>query len=211
MLELSLPTVENETNSDTQPTDVSEGAIVALHEILIDEDYGISISEKVDDAPQALTDVTGTTMGSRSRTYWQPPMDRYFIDLMLDQVQNGNRVDGVFRKQAWMEMIASFNAKFGFDYGMDILKNRYKTLRRQYNVLKNLLDLDGFAWDDTRQMVIADDYVWQDYIKVCVVLVWHVLKPHGTKFILIFYKIMIIHAYISTDHLNDNKLFSQAF
>jgi len=49
---------------------------------------------------------------------------------------------------------------------MDILKNRYKTLRRQYNVIKNLLDLDGFAWDDTRQMVIADDFVWQDYIKV---------------------------------------------
>lgn len=161
--ELALPTGENGTN--TQPTDVSEGAVDALHEILIDEDYEISISEKVDAAPQALPDVTGTTMGSRSRTYWQPPMDRYFVDLMLDHVQKGNRVDGVFSKQAWMEMIASFNAKFGFNYGMDILKNRYKTLRRQYNVLKNLLDLDGFAWDDTRQMVIADDYIWQDYIK----------------------------------------------
>ncbi|XP_065633538.1 L10-interacting MYB domain-containing protein isoform X2 [Quercus suber] len=159
----ALPTGENGTN--TQPTDVSEGAVDALHEILIDEDYEISISEKVDAAPQALPDVTGTTMGSRSRTYWQPPMDRYFVDLMLDHVQKGNRVDGVFSKQAWMEMIASFNAKFGFNYGMDILKNRYKTLRRQYNVLKNLLDLDGFAWDDTRQMVIADDYIWQDYIK----------------------------------------------
>lgn len=164
MPELALLTGENGTN--TQPTDVSEGVVDALHEILIDEDYEISISEKVDDAPQALPDVTGTTMGSRSRTYWQPPMDRYFIDLMLDHVQKGNRVDGVFSKQAWMEMIASFNAKFGFNYGMDILKNRYKTLRRQYNVLKNLLDLDGFAWDDTRQMVIADDYIWQDYIKV---------------------------------------------
>ena len=180
MPELALPKGENGTN--TQPTDVSEGAVDALHEILIDEDYEISISEKIEGAPQALPDVTGTTMGSRSRTYWQPPMDRYFIDIMLDHVQKGNRVDGVFSKQAWMEMIASFNAKFGFNYGMDILKNRYKTLRRQYNVLKNLLDLDGFTWDDTRQMVIADDYIWQDYIKVCVALVWHVLELHGIKF-----------------------------
>ncbi|KAF5455319.1 hypothetical protein F2P56_024911 [Juglans regia] len=163
--ELTLPTCENGTNSATQPTDASEVAAVTLPEILIDEDYGISISEKVDDDPLPSPNISGTTMGSRSRTYWQPPMDRYFIDLMLDQVQKGNRVDGVFSKQAWMEMIASFNTKFGFDYGMDILKNRYKTLRRQYNVIKNLLDLDGFAWDDTRQMVIADDYVWQDYIK----------------------------------------------
>lgn len=161
--ELSLPTGENEMKSATQTTDVSEGTAVALHDILIDEDYSISISEKADE--QALPNVTGTTLGSRSRTYWQPPMDRYFVDLMLEQVQNGNRVDGVFSKQAWMEMIASFNAKFGFNYGMDILKNRYKTLKRQYNVIKNILDLDGFAWDDTRQMVVADDYVWQDYIK----------------------------------------------
>ncbi|CBI36907.3 unnamed protein product, partial [Vitis vinifera] len=103
--------------------------------------------------------------GHRTRTYWQPPMDRYFIDLMLDQVQKGNQVDGVFRKQAWMEMIASFNAKFGFKYDMDVLKNRFKTLRRQYNVIRSLLDLNGFIWDDTRQMVTADDCVWQDYIK----------------------------------------------
>ncbi|KAK9281087.1 hypothetical protein L1049_003980 [Liquidambar formosana] len=143
-----------------------ERSVEALHDIMIDEDYGFSLpKENVDDKPQATMDATGSTMGNRSRTYWQPPMDRYFIDLMLDQVQKGNQVDGIFRKQAWMEMIAMFNAKFGFKYDMDVLKNRYKTLRRQYNVIRNLLDLNGFCWDDTRQMVTADDFIWQDYIK----------------------------------------------
>ncbi|EXB95722.1 hypothetical protein L484_007472 [Morus notabilis] len=158
------------TSEVTQPSDVvGDGETLPLHDIMIDEDYGISISEKdanVDFASHAaLQNASGTTLGNRSRTYWQPPMDRYFIDVMMDQVQKGSRIDGVFRKQAWMEMIAAFNAKFGFSYDMDVLKNRYKTLRRQYNVIKNLLDLDGFVWDDTRQMVTADDYVWQDYIK----------------------------------------------
>ena len=120
------------------------------------------------DTTETMPNVTTNPLYSRTRTYWQPPMDRFFIDLMLEQVQKGNQIDGVFRKQAWIEMIASFNAKFGFNYDMDILKNRYKTLRRQYNVIKNLLELDGFAWDDARQMVTADDSVWQDYIKVCI-------------------------------------------
>ncbi|XP_015891980.3 L10-interacting MYB domain-containing protein [Ziziphus jujuba] len=164
--EEQLLSCENETTMASQPRNVGDGEAHALHEIIIDEDYGISMLEKdVDVAPQTVPKATGTSLGNRSRTYWQPPMDRYFIDLMLDQVRNGGRIDGVFRKQAWMEMITLFNAKFGFNYDMDVLKNRYKTLRRQYNVIKNLLELDGFVWDDMRQMVTADDYVWQDYIK----------------------------------------------
>ena len=155
----------------TQPREVGDdGETLTLNDIMID-DYEICISEKdpeLDVSEQAMGNSGGTALSNRSRTYWQPPMDRYFIDLMLEQVRKGSRIDGVFRKQAWMEMIASFNAKFGFNYDMDVLKNRYKTLRRQCNVIKNLLDLDGFVWDDTRQMVTADDYVWQDYLKVCI-------------------------------------------
>ncbi|GMQ00253.1 hypothetical protein CsSME_00047417 [Camellia sinensis var. sinensis] len=157
-------TVEGKTEF-TPPSSVSEGAVAVLHEILIDEDYGTSMSKASDNLmPQSIVD-TGSRIGTRSRTYWQPPMDRYFIDLMLEHLQKGNQIDGLFHKHAWMEMIASFNARFGFKYDIEVLKNRYKTLRRQYNVIKNLLDLDGFFWDETRQMVAADDCVWQDYIK----------------------------------------------
>lgn len=159
---------EKETNMLTQPSSATED-VNAIGEIILNEDNKISMPKGVvDDAPEVMPNVTGTIMGCRSRTYWQPPMDRYFIDCMLEQVQKGNRIDGVFRKEAWIEMIASFNAKFGFSYDVEILKNRYKTLRRQYNVIKNLLDLNGFVWDDARQMVTADDYVWQDYVKVCI-------------------------------------------
>nr|WAU48796.1 MYB transcription factor 4 [Litchi chinensis] len=143
----------------------SEGAVKASDDIIVEEDFKISISKDRDEAVQATPDGAATIVGSRSRTYWQPPMDRFFIDLMLDQVQKGNRVDGMFRREAWTEMIVSFNAKFGFNYEVEILKNRFKTLKRQYNVIKHLLELKGFVWDDARQMVTADDCVWQDYVK----------------------------------------------
>lgn len=164
----SLQLRENENDADTtHPRSAGEGDAEGRDEIRIDEDNSVSMSKgDVDDTPQVISNGAGTTAASRSRTYWQPPMDRYFIDLMLEQVQRGNRIDGVFRKEAWIEMIGSFNAKFGFNYDTEILKNRYKTLRRQYNVIKNLLELNGFVWDDARQMVTADDYVWQDYVKV---------------------------------------------
>nr|XP_018453458.1 PREDICTED: uncharacterized protein At2g29880-like isoform X1 [Raphanus sativus] len=102
---------------------------------------------------------------SRCRTTWHPPMDRYFITLMLDQARSGNQIEGAFRKQAWTEMVRLFNAKFESSFTVDVLKNRYKTLRRQYNAIKSLLGSHGFGWDDERHMVTADDNVWQDYIK----------------------------------------------
>ncbi|KAF8376838.1 hypothetical protein HHK36_031504 [Tetracentron sinense] len=159
------------TLSNTHPTSIGEGTVNALHETTTatmslannkeENDNGISKESVIDVVP----DILDSTISNRSRTYWQPPMDRYFIDLMLDQVHKENQIDGLFRKQAWMDMIALFNAKFGFKYDMDVLKNRYKTLRRQYSVIKNLLDQSGFFWDESRQMVTADDYVWQDHIK----------------------------------------------
>ncbi|KAL5560952.1 hypothetical protein UlMin_030699 [Ulmus minor] len=164
--EESLLASEEGTATAMVTKNVSDEAELDLHEIMIDADYEVPTSERDSCLSLPATpNVAGTSSSSRSRTYWQPPMDRYFIDLLLKQVQKGSMIDGVFRKLAWVEMIGLFNTKFGFNYDMDVLKNRYKTLRRQYNVLKNLLDLEGFAWDDKREMVTADDFVWQDYVK----------------------------------------------
>ncbi|PIA61209.1 hypothetical protein AQUCO_00300620v1 [Aquilegia coerulea] len=118
------------------------------------------------DTLQTIPDAYDASNGSRSRTYWQPPMDSYFIELMLEQVHQGNQFDGTFRKHAWMHMTELFNAKFGYKYDTVVLKNRYKTLKRQYAAIKILLDQKGFGWDDTRQMVTAEDHIWHDYIKV---------------------------------------------
>ncbi|GMP40399.1 hypothetical protein CsSME_00010861 [Camellia sinensis var. sinensis] len=75
------------------------------------------------------------------RTYWTPAMEHYFIDLIM------------------------FSAKFGTQHDKDILKNRSSTLWKQFNDVKNLLDQSGFSWDDTQQMVVAEDYVWDTYTK----------------------------------------------
>lgn len=111
--------------------------------------------------------VRGRSGTDRLRTIWTPEMDRYFIDLMLEQVRKGNRIDDhLFSKRAWKNMASLFNAKFRFQYEKDVLKNRHKTLRNLYKAIKNLLEQKGFSWDETRQMVTADNKVWDDYIKV---------------------------------------------
>lgn len=104
--------------------------------------------------------------GDRSRTNWTPAMERYFVDLMLDQVHRGNRMGHTFNKQAWNDMLIMFNANFGSTYDVNVLKARYTNLWKQFNEIKNLLDQNRFTWDSTQQMVIAEKYVWDAYIKV---------------------------------------------
>lgn len=107
------------------------------------------------------------TGGDRLRTVWTPEMDRYFIDLMLEQVGRGNKFDDhLFSKRAWKHMTSLFNTKFNFPYEKDVLKNRHKTLRNLYKAVKILLHQKGFSWDETRQMVTADNNAWDGYIKV---------------------------------------------
>ncbi|XP_021899032.1 uncharacterized protein LOC110815515 isoform X1 [Carica papaya] len=96
---------------------------------------------------------------------WTPPMDRYLTDLLLEQALRGNKIGHAFVSEAWIEMATIFNAKFGSEYDIDALKRRYKYLRRQYNGIKILIQQNGFYWDDTREMVTADDYVWDSYLK----------------------------------------------
>ncbi|CAL9026230.1 unnamed protein product [Prunus brigantina] len=106
-----------------------------------------------------------SSTGDHLRANWTPPQDSFFIDLLLEQVSKGNKTGHGFRKQGWADMIVLFNTKFGFKYDTDILKNRYKRLRKQYSEMKSLVNQGNFRWDESQQMITADDSVWNDYIK----------------------------------------------
>ncbi|CAA7032961.1 unnamed protein product [Microthlaspi erraticum] len=125
------------------------------------------VQEKDDGSAAQMSETKSRQVHSsdRTRTFWTPPMDHYMIDLLVDQVNKGNRVGQTFISSAWSEMVASFNAKFESQHSKDVLKNRYKHLRRLYKDIKFLLEQNGFSWDTRRDMVVADDGVWNNYIQ----------------------------------------------
>ncbi|MCL7030671.1 hypothetical protein MKW94_006273 [Papaver nudicaule] len=134
------------------------------------------------------------TVNDRLRTYWTPPMERFFIDLMLDQVEKGNRVGHTFNKQAWTDMLIMFNENFGSKYDKDVLKGRYKNLWEQYNDVKILLQQPGFVWDETGQLVIASDHVWDAYLKKHPDIRYYKTKP-----VLNYKDLCIIYGYTIAD------------
>lgn len=138
--------------------------------------------------------MTASTSSERMRTNWTPNMERYFIDLMLDQMHKGNRLGHTFNKQAWTDMLTVFNAKFGCKYDRDTLKSHYTTLWKQYNVVKSLLDQNGFSWDDSHKMVIALPHIWDDYIKSL-----PDAQLYRNKSLMNFSDLCLIYAYTQAD------------
>ncbi|THG19191.1 hypothetical protein TEA_010974 [Camellia sinensis var. sinensis] len=65
-----------------------------------------------------------------------------------------------------MEAVLALNERFQLGFTKDHVRSRIKTWKKLYGCVKELLDHSEFRWDEKRKMVIADDSVWHDYIKV---------------------------------------------
>lgn len=97
---------------------------------------------------------------------WTQVMDRCLIDLMLEQVNRGNKIGETFTEQAWADMAESFNAKFGLQTDMFMLENRYILMMKERDDINSILNLNGFTWDEETQSIVAEDEYWEVYIKV---------------------------------------------
>lgn len=93
-------------------------------------------------------------------------MDCYFLKLMLGQLKSGNKIHNTFNRRAWKLMHKLFNKKFDVQYDKSFLKHRYKKIRNYYTDVKDLLEVKDFSWDGKQQKIVADDVVWDNYIKV---------------------------------------------
>lgn len=93
-------------------------------------------------------------------------MECFFIELMIEQVNRGNWVRNRFNEQAWTHMIEAFSAKLGLQCDKQFLEDQYFCLMKRHDDISSLLNHDGFAWDETLKMVVAENDVWEAYIKV---------------------------------------------
>ncbi|PON90017.1 Myb/SANT-like domain containing protein [Trema orientale] len=102
----------------------------------------------------------------RPKAEWTPSRDAYLIELFIEQHNCGRTAYNEFKNEVIRSVTRDFNRKFGMNLEENQIKNRYNVMKKDYGVVKTLLSHAGFGWDEIRQMVVADDKVWDNYIAI---------------------------------------------
>ncbi|XVF35970.1 hypothetical protein REPUB_Repub19eG0018000 [Reevesia pubescens] len=81
----------------------------------------------------------------RSRTRWTASLDRIFADLVVKQIQLGNRPNNVFDKKTWNNIRDEFNKQTDLNFNNNQLRKHLDVLRTRFYNLKSAYDQNDFA------------------------------------------------------------------
>eukprot|EP00268_Persea_americana_P036954 TRINITY_DN3652_c0_g1_i5.p1 TRINITY_DN3652_c0_g1~~TRINITY_DN3652_c0_g1_i5.p1 ORF type:complete len:322 (+),score=61.08 TRINITY_DN3652_c0_g1_i5:102-1067(+) len=103
----------------------------------------------------------------RKRDYlvWTFGQDVFLIDAMVEQCKPGRKIPAGFNSEGWNEIERVMQGQFGREFTKEKLRNRLRSIKKQYMSMKKILGESGFGWDSALQRVSADDDVWNNHVK----------------------------------------------
>ncbi|KAL2465465.1 Myb/SANT-like DNA-binding domain protein [Abeliophyllum distichum] len=78
---------------------------------------------------------------------------------------NGYRQGKCFSKSGWQQLVSMFNTEAGKDWNRVQLKNHWFSMRREYQLLHELLRCTGIEYDHQTNIIVADDWWWERKIQ----------------------------------------------
>ncbi|XP_022929169.1 L10-interacting MYB domain-containing protein-like [Cucurbita moschata] len=110
----------------------------------------------------------------QTKAIWDDVTVDSFINVCITETLNGNRPHGHFTKIGWRNVVKNFHAKTGRNYGYKQLKNKWTTLKKDWQVWNDLIGTDKqLGWDTQRQTIDATSQWWDSKLKIL---------PEATKF-----------------------------
>ncbi|XVE69747.1 hypothetical protein DITRI_Ditri10aG0016000 [Diplodiscus trichospermus] len=102
----------------------------------------------------------GQPKQERSRTRWTASLDRIFADLVVKQIQLGNRPNNVFDKKTWNNIRDEFNKQTDLNFNNNQLRKHLDVLRTRFYNLKSAYDQNDFAGMEDSCCIGFD--LWED-------------------------------------------------
>lgn len=95
------------------------------------------------------TEVAEHQTKERLRTRWTASLDKIFADLVVEQIQLGNRPNNIFDKKTWGHIRDEFNKRTSLNFNNNQLRKHLDVLRTRYNQVKSASVQNDFAMEDS--------------------------------------------------------------
>ena len=102
---------------------------------------------------------------------WDGRAHKVFLDICEEEVKANNRPTQFLNALGYINLETKFNQRMNKNYVKKQFKNRWDTLRKEYNYWKQLLlNASGLGRDPETGAIVADADWWQKQFQVSFIL-----------------------------------------
>ncbi|KAL2506028.1 L10-interacting MYB domain-containing protein [Abeliophyllum distichum] len=101
----------------------------------------------------------------RRSTKWDDDTHQIFVNCCELLIAQGYRQGKCFTKTRWQQLVSMFNTEAGKDWNRVQLKNHWFSMRREYQLLHELLRCTGIEYDHQTNTIVAADWWWNRKIQ----------------------------------------------
>lgn len=102
------------------------------------------------------------------KAVWDDAHLKKLIDILREEVSNGNRPLGYLSKKGWKNVLEKWEARTGKKYPKDKFKNKWDAIKNEYvwfMELKN--EATGLGWNDAKGAVDCSKEWWDEHLVRC--------------------------------------------
>ncbi|KAL2458486.1 Myb DNA-bind 3 domain-containing protein [Abeliophyllum distichum] len=115
--------------------------------------------------PEEVLPSTDTQKHIRRPAKWDDDIHRIFVNCCELLIAQGYRQGKCFNKSGWQQLVSMFNTEAGKDWNRVQLKNHWFSMRKEYQLLHELLRCTGIEYDHQTNIIVADDWWWERKIQ----------------------------------------------
>ncbi|KAF5937568.1 hypothetical protein HYC85_025074 [Camellia sinensis] len=97
---------------------------------------------------------------------WSDEMDCCLTKKLIEQMKMGNKLEKNFKPLAFKAVVKALNENFGLDLTKENIRSRLKTWKKLYRLVNELLCHIGLSGMMDERWLLANDSVWNEYIKM---------------------------------------------